>query len=66
MQIFFISMLHLVVLSLLNKKSMKRFACDIYLTLLPLSSLVYDVTNSDCWVQNGSTHSYIFISAVDF
>ena len=48
MQIFFISMLHLDVLSLLNTKSMKRFTCDIYLTLLPLSSLVYDVTNSDC------------------
>ena len=44
-----------------KRKKKKRLSRDVYI-LLPLSqsSLVHDVTKTDCWAQNGSSHGHIF------
>ena len=54
--------LHFVVLSgvMNNKKEMKKLDCDIFDTFATHSGLVHDITDPDCWEQNGSTHGCVF------
>ena len=37
-------------------KSRKKWACDVFATVASHVNLVHDVTDTDCWAQNGSTH----------
>ena len=43
----------------LQMKSRKRMSHDVFDTFTPHSGLVHDVTNTDCWAQNGSTHGRV-------
>ena len=44
----------------LQMKSRKRLARDVLHSFASHSSPVHDVTNIDCWAQNGSTHGRVF------
>ena len=39
---------------------MKKLACDIFDTFGTHSGLVHDITDPNCWEQNGSTHGCVF------
>ena len=40
-------------------KSRKKLACDVINTVDTHAGLIYDVTSTGCWVQDGSTHGQI-------
>ena len=44
----------------LPTKSRKQLARDVFKSFATHSGLVYDVTDTDCCVQNGSTHDRVF------
>ena len=46
--------------SCLEMESRKRFACDVLHNFVTHSSIVYDVTDTDCWSENGSTHCRVY------
>ena len=43
-------------------KTRKRLACDMYTTFATHAGCVYDVTDIECWAQNGSTRSHVFVT----
>ena len=43
-------------------KSRKGLAHDLSDTLAIHSNFTYDVTDTDCWSYNGSTHSRVFMT----
>ena len=53
------SSVHSHVHLLLNNKELKRTLFD---TFTKHASLVFDVTNTDCWAQNGSAHSHVSLT----
>ena len=48
--------------SLLTNEEQKDLACDDYIfdIFATHAGLVYDVTDTDCWAQNGSTRGCVF------
>ena len=46
----------------LPTKSRKRLAHDLFATFATHAGLVHDITDTDCWAQNGSTHGHVFIT----
>ena len=44
-------------------KSRKGLVRDVFDTFATRSGLVYDVTDTDCWTQNGSTHDRVAATA---
>ena len=46
--------------SCLEMESRKRFACDVLHNFTTHSSIVYDVTDTDCLSENGSTHGRVY------
>ena len=51
----------------LQMESRNRFTQDIFNTLPDMLALcMYDVTNTDSWAQNGSTHSPVFGTQTSF
>ena len=44
----------------LPMKSRKRVTCDLFHMTATHASLVYDITDTDCWAQKGSTHGHVF------
>ena len=40
----------------------KRMAHGVFDTFASHASLVRDVTEPDCWAQNGSTHDCVFVT----
>ena len=46
--------------SCLEMESRKRFACDVLHNFATHSSIVYDLTDTDCWSENGSTHGRVY------
>ena len=44
----------------LLKKGRTRLAHSIFSTLATHTGLVQDITHTDCWAQNGTTHSHVF------
>ena len=40
----------------------RELACDVFDTLTAHSGLLYDVTDADCWRQNGSSHGCVFVT----
>ena len=41
-------------------KEQKRLARDVFDTFATHFGLVYDVTDTHCWAQNGSSHGQVF------
>ena len=46
--------------SLFASEKQKRLVSDVFHTFATRVSLIYDVTDTDCWAQNGSTHGRVF------
>ena len=44
------------VVSLLTDDEQKKVAGGVFYTFATCASLVYELINTDCWAQNGSTH----------
>ena len=43
-----------------KKQKTTTFICEPFDTFATHSDLVHDVTDMDCWEQNGSTHGRVF------
>ena len=44
----------------LHMRSRKKLTCDVIDTIATYVDPVHDVTGTDCWAQNGSTHGHVF------
>lgn len=38
-------------------------ACNVYNTFATRASLVHDITDADCWVENGSADGHVFTTS---
>ena len=46
----------------LTNEEWKRLAHDVFHILAMHAGLVYDITDTDCWAQNGSTHAHVLVT----